>query len=209
MKLVIASPSPFARKARVALIEKAIPHDIVMDIPWNTDTAAPAHNPLGKIPVLILTDGSSIYDSRVIIQYLEATYPEPALLPADPLQRVSHHQVEALSDGICDAVVLLTVEGKRKAELQSRDWAARQHAKVDAGLREMARLLGENELFVGEDMGLADIAAGCALGYVSVRLIDLDWRRTYPALAAFSDRMEQRPSFQQTRPVPQQIAEIG
>lgn len=209
MKLVIATPSPFARKARVVLTEKAVPHDIIIDVPWNPGTTAPAHNPLGKIPILILEDGSAVYDNRVIVQYLEAACPAPTLLPEDPLDRITHLQVEALADGICDAIVLLTIETRRKPALQSADWTERQRAKVDAGVNCLAQRLGDRTWFAGDTMGLADIAAGCALGYLDVRLSDHGWRRDHPDLGAFSDRMEARASFRSSRPVAQQIAEIG
>lgn len=92
MKLVIASPSPYARKARVVLNEKGIDHEIVMDIPWARDTVAPSSNPLGKIPILLLDDGEVIHDSAVIVQYLEVVHPHPALLPDDPMKRLAHRK---------------------------------------------------------------------------------------------------------------------
>ena len=205
MKLVIASPSPYARKARVALNEKGIAHDIVMDIPWAPETVAPANNPLGKIPILLLDDGSVIHDSSVIVQYLEIVYPEPALLPADPMRRLEHRKIEVLADGICDAVVLIALEGNREPERRSTDWVTRQTAKIEAGLARLSERLGEQTWFLDDAMGIADIAAACALGYLGVRAGKLEWRDRHPNLSAFSDRMEDRPSFQVSVPYSQPI----
>lgn len=205
MKLVIASPSPYARKARVALNEKDIAHEIVMDIPWAPNTVAPASNPLGKIPILLLDDGGVIHDSSVIVQYLEVVYPEPPLMPADPMRRLEHRKIEVLADGICDAVVLIALEGNREPELRSADWVERQRAKTVAGLARLSALLGEGTWFIDDTMGIADIAAACALGYLGVRAGELEWRGKHPTLSAFSDRMEQRPSFQVSVPYSQPI----
>jgi glutathione S-transferase len=205
MKLVIASPSPYARKARVALIEKGIDHEVVMDVPWAPDTVAPASNPLGKIPILLLDDGEVIHDSAVIVQYLEAVYPEPPLLPADPMKRLEHRKIEVLADGVCDAVVLIALEGNREPELRSIDWVTRQKAKVVAGLARLSALLGEKTWFIDAEIGIADIAAACALGYLGVRAGDLGWRDKHPGLSAFSERMEARPSFQISVPYAQPI----
>lgn len=209
MKLIIASPSPFARKVRIALHEKALPFEEVMDVPWNPETVAPAHNPLGKIPVLLLEDGRAFYDSRVIMEYLETLDLPPRLIPLDPQGRLDVRQIEALADGICDAVVLIVLEQARKPGLQSADWIARQTRKVALGVAELARLLGQGPHFHGETLTLADIAAGVALAYLDLRLPDHRWRPDFPALAAFSDRLEARPSFARTRPFAQTIAPVG
>jgi len=209
MKLIIASPSPFARKARIALIEKGLPFEEVMDVPWNSDAVAPAHNPLGKIPVLVLEDGRAIYDSRVIVEYLETLGAPPPLIPADPVARVAVRQVEALADGVCDAVVLVVLEQNRRAGLQSGDWMARQRHKVELGTAELSWLLGQGTHFVGEGLTLADIAAGAALAYLDLRLPEYRWRAGFPTLAAFSDCMEARESFARTKPYAQAIAPVG
>jgi len=209
MQLIIASPSPFARKVRIALHEKGLPFEEVMDVPWNPDTVTPAHNPLGKIPVLLLDDGRAIYDSRVIVEYLETLEAPPALIPADPAARVAVRQIEALADGICDAVVLTVLEENRKPGLQSGDWLARQRRKIELGTAELARLLGERQHFVGEALSLADIAAGAALAYLDLRLPAYLWRPDYPTLVAFSARMEARESFACSKPHAQKIAPVG
>lgn len=209
MKLVIAKPSPYARKARVALIEKRIPFETVIDAPWNPGTEAPSFNPLGKIPVLVLDDGRVVHDSKVIVEYLETLEQPPRLIPTDPLLRVAHKQIEATADGICDAVVLLVLERARAPGLQSTDWIARQLGKVKAGTKALAGELGGRQWFVGAELGLADIAVGCMLGYLDLRLPEFGWRSRYPNLVAFAERIFARPSFAATIPEPQQIAEVG
>jgi glutathione S-transferase len=205
LQLVIASPSPYARKARVVLNEKGIAHEIIMDLPWAEGTVAPANNPLGKIPILLTDDGEAIHDSSVIVQYLELVHPEPPLLPTDPAGRLEHRKIEVLADGICDAIVLTALEGNREPELQSVDWVARQRVKIVAGLKRLAELLGDKTWFLDDRMGIADIAAACALGYIGVRAGDIKWRDKHPNLAAFSDRMEARPSFKISAPYSQPI----
>jgi glutathione S-transferase len=209
MKLVIAKPSPYARKARVALIEKRIPFETVIDAPWNPGTEAPSFNPLGKIPVLVLDDGRVVHDSKVIVEYLETLEQPPRLIPTDPLLRVAHKQIEATADGICDAVVLLVLERARAPGLQSTDWIARQLGKVKAGTKALAGELGGRQWFVGAELGLADIAVGCMLGYLDLRLPEFGWRSRYPNLVGFAERIFARPSFAATIPEPQQIAEVG
>jgi glutathione S-transferase len=209
MKLVIAKPSPYARKARVALIEKRIPFETVIDAPWNPGTEAPSFNPLGKIPVLVLDDGRVVHDSKVIVEYLETLEQPPRLIPTDPLLRVAHKQIEATADGICDAVVLLVLERARAPGLQSTDWIARQLGKVKAGTKALAGELGGRQWFVGAELGLADIAVGCMLGYLDLRLPEFGWRSRYPNLVAFAERIFARPSFAATITEPQQIAEVG
>ena len=208
MKLVIAKPSPFARKARIALLEKRIPFETVIDVPWNPGTNAPNSNPLGKIPILVLDDGRVIHDSKVIIEYLETLERPPRLIPLDPSQRVAHKQLEATADGVCDAVVLIVLERSRAPALRSADWIARQLRKVESGTKAIADELGARQWFVGSQLGVADIAVGCMLGYLDCRLAEFEWRSAYPNLVAFAESLLARPSFASTVPEPQQIAEV-
>ncbi len=209
LKLVIAKPSPFARKVRIALREKWIDYEEVMDVPWNPDTKAPSLNPLGKIPILICEDGHTVFDSSVIVEYLETLGQEPQLIPTTPAERVEVRQIEALADGVSDAVVLIVMESKRRADLISEDWLIRQRAKVDAGLKALADMLKDKKWFVGDHMSVADIAAACALAYADTRVPDVAWRTKHPGLVAFSDKMEKRPSFAATRPEPQDIVPLN
>ncbi len=208
MKLIIARPSPYARKARIALHEKGLAFEEHIDVPWNPDTVAVAHNPLGKIPILILDDGRVIHDSSVIVEYLD-TIAEPRLIPAEPGLRVRAREIETLAGGICDAVVLTVLEESRPPELQSKDWMTRQRRKIEQGTAALADALGSRDWFVQDGPTVGDIMAGCALAYMDLRRPDVDWRGAHPALVAFSERMEARPSFRQTRPETQEIAAVN
>lgn len=169
MQLIIAKPSPFARKVRIALREKDIPYEEVVSNPWNADALAPTHNPLGKVPVLLLEDGSAIYESYVIVDYLE-TLNGPSLMPPAQEDAISARQIDALAMGICDAVVLLVLEGQRPAKARSVDWIARQNAKVAAGVAGLSDSLAGRDWYIGDGLTLADISAGCALAYLDLRL---------------------------------------
>ncbi|MCE2762061.1 MAG: glutathione S-transferase N-terminal domain-containing protein [Acetobacteraceae bacterium] len=203
-RLISATPSPYARKVRIALIEKGIPFELQTEVPWHGSTATPAYNPLEKLPVLVLPDGTGIYESRFILEWLEHRHPSPRLLPDDPQDVLRARQIEVISDGICDAVVLLFFERMRDAP--SEEWMARQRRKVEGGVLALAERATDGFL-VGGRFGLADIAAGTVLRYLSVRFAEFDWAAMYPALAAMSARLEARPSFAATVPVPQKIVE--
>ena len=203
-RLISATPSPYARKVRIALIEKGVSFMLETEVPWHGTTATPAYNPLEKLPVLVLPDGTGIYESRFILEWLEVKHPTPRLLPDDPEDVLTARQVEVIADGICDAVVLLFFE--RMRPVPSEEWMARQRRKVEGGVRALAARVGEGFL-VGGRFGLADIAAGTALRYLAVRFSEFDWGAMYPALAAMSARLEARASFAATVPVPQMISE--
>ena len=205
MKLVIATPSPFARKARIALLEKCVAFEAVIDNPWNPGAQAPAYNPLGKIPILLTPDDGAIFDSKVIVEYAEAKWPAPPLLPLDAMQRVAARQVEAVADGVCDAVVLIVLERARPEGLRSADWIVRQRAKVEAGVADAERRLKDRPWFVGDAFGLADIAVGCMLGYLDLRLPEFAWRGIAPRLARWFDDVAARESFRTTLPSAQPI----
>jgi glutathione S-transferase len=207
LKLISATPSPFARKVRIALAEKGLPFELMTEVPWDRTTSTPKYNPLEKLPVLILEDGSSVYESSFILQYLELKYPQPPLLSGDVDGIIAARRLEVLCDGICDAVVLSFFEQMRSAEGRSQHWLDRQRRKIEGGAREMARLVGDRTFAVGDAFGLGDIAVGTALGYLLVRFPEFDWRSQYPDLAAFSARIEARPSFANTVPVRQMISD--
>ena len=205
MKLISATPSPYARKVRIALVEKAIPFELVTEVPWNDDTSLPAHNPLEKLPVLIPDRGPPVYHSSYIMEWIERRFPDPPLLPDDDDGILEHKRIEVIGDGICDAFILVFFERMRPVEHQSAAWMARQMRKVDGGIAELARTVGDQAFAVGDRFGLADIAAGPALGYMDVRFPELDWRGRHPELAAYTSRLFARPSFQATMPSPQTI----
>jgi glutathione S-transferase len=200
MKLIGSLTSPFVRKVRIVLSEKRIECDFEIDIPWSEDTRVGHYNPLGKVPVLLLDDNESLYDSRVIVEYLDTLTPVARLLPEDSRSRIMVKKLEALSDGICDAAALAVMEGRRPLEQQSGEWVARQKNKVRMGLHALAMDLGENHWLVGESYSLADIAAGCCLGYLNFRYPELAWREDYPNLARYDERLLKRTGFADTLP---------
>ncbi len=197
MKLITSLTSPFGRKIRILLQEKNLSCEIVEDIPWNADTVAPDYNPLGKIPVLVRDDGSSLFDSRVIVQYLDSLS-TPALIPADGEARIQVLRWEALADGISDAAAAVFIERRRDASLQSQDWIARQLGKVRAGLNEAQTLL-HGSTCTGS-FSLADIALLSSLGYLEFRLGGDLSLQDYPRLAAFWKSMQSRASVASTQP---------
>jgi glutathione S-transferase len=201
MKLVSSPTTPFGRKVRIVLLEKKIPFELILDVPWSPDTKVGEVNPLGKVPVLVLKDGDTLYDSRVIVEYLENVSPVGNLLPKEPGTRIAVRKIEALADGLIDAAALMFLEGKRPEEQQSKEWTSRQETKVLRALEALSGALGERVHLVGGKFSLADIAAGCALGYLDFRFSYIDWRNAHPNLASFAARLAERTSFKETMPV--------
>jgi len=138
-RLISATPSPYARKVRIALAEKGIPFELLTEVPWDSTTETPRHNPLEKLPVLLLPDGSSVYESHFILEWLELKHPTPPMLPPDIDGRLAAQRVEVVCDGVCDALVLLFMERNRAPEHRSTEWMARQQRKVEGGLRSVGR----------------------------------------------------------------------
>ncbi len=203
LKLISATPSPFARRVRIALIEKSLPFELLTENPWEQSTQTPQFNPLEKLPVLILKDGSSVYESNHILDYLDTKFPHPSLLPADLDDILAVREFEVLCGGICDAIVLILFERMRGEEKMSQLWFDRQRRKVEGGLREMSRLRSDRPWAVGTGFSRADIAVGVTVAYADIRYTDLNWRSLYPNLESASQALEARPSFADTRPVPQ------
>ena len=201
MKLITSPTTPFGRKVRIVLLEKKIPFELAMDIPWEADTQVSNFNPLGKVPVLVLKDGETLYDSRVIVEYLEHVSPVGQLIPPEAGSRIQTRKIEALADGITDAAALIFLEYKRDETQRSQDWMIRQQTKIFKGLEALAEALGERLNFIGNKLSLADIAAGCCLAYLDFRFPDIKWREAHPNLAAFYEKVGNRASFKQTAPV--------
>ncbi len=205
MRLISATPSPYARKVRIALAEKGVPFELLTEVPWNDDTTLPSHNPLEKLPVLLPDDEPPVYHSSHIMEWIERRHPHPPLLPRDDDGILAHKRVEVLADGVCDAFLLVFFERMRPPEHQSAPWIARQQRKIDGGLAELARIAAGRQHMVGDAFGLADIATGCMLGYFDVRYPELDWRGRHPELDRCTRPLFQRSSFQSTKPSPQVI----
>jgi len=200
MKLIMTPTSPFARKVRIVLAEKRIEYEQVVDSPWEVGTHVPDYNPLGMVPVLVLDDSHALFDSRVIVEYLDTVSPVAQLIPKDSRQRLAVRRWEALADGISDAAAAIFVEKKRPESQQSAEWIIRQEQKVFRGLEAMAEELGDKNWCTGEFFNLSDIAMGCALGYLDLRFPEIEWRIAHPVLTRLADKLSQRPSFKETLP---------
>ena len=199
MKLVGSLTSPFVRKVRIVLSEKRIVYDFDVDIPWESDTRVAEHNPLGKVPILIMDDGTTLYDSRVIVDYLDSANPVSRLMPEFNRERSMVKRWEALADGISDAASTIFLERKRPKSLQSTEWISRQQKKAMLGLEVAARDLGDKKWCEGNAYTLADISLGCTLGYLSFRFPEMKWRM-FPNLVRLVDTLEERASFIETAP---------
>ncbi len=200
MKLIASKTSPYARKVRVVLAEKRIDFEFVEENAWNADTTVHQFNPLNKVPVLVLDDGMPLFDSRVITEFLDGVSPVSRLFPESGRERIMVKRWEALADGIADAGVAVFLERKRPGSPDGEAWIARQRAKVDAGLAMAARDLGDKDFCHGVGLTVADISLACALFWLEFRLPEIDWRKQYPALAIWADRIGARASLADTRP---------
>lgn len=201
MKLLVSLPSPFGRKVRIVLAEKRIECDLeIVDLQAADNPVGP-HNPLGKIPTLILDNGTALYDSRVIVEFLDNISPTSRLIPESNRDRVAVRRWEALADGVLDAGVLVRYESQRPKAEQSADWTKKQLGKVERGLTQLAQDLGEKTWCHGEKYSLADIALGCCLGWLDFRRPGgVDWRTSHPGLVRHYEKLMQRPAFAETVP---------
>ncbi|MGA7776111.1 MAG: glutathione S-transferase [Paraburkholderia sp.] len=201
MKLIGSFASPFVRKARIVFAEKKIDYNLVLENVWAPDTTIHTFNPLGKVPCLVMDDGEAVFDSRVICEYVDTLSPVGKLIPASGRERVEVRCWEALADGLLEAGVLVRIEGvQREAEQRSEKWIARQRHKIDHGLVAMSQGLGSKTWCAGNRFSLADIAVGCALGYLDFRTPELNWREPYPNLDKLFQKLSQRQSFMDTMP---------
>ncbi len=198
MKLIGTVTSPYTRKVRVALAEKRMECEFITDVPNTPDSVVTRYNPLGKIPVMVLDDENTIFDSRVIVEYLDNASPGNRLIPEEKRPRIQVRRWEALADGCTDAAIALYNEKRKPAEQQSTEWVTRQQGKVDRALQAMADDLAAKPWCAGDFFTLADIAVGCCLGWLELRLSELPWRRNHPNLARLADKLAQRPSFKDT-----------
>lgn len=206
--LISATPSPFARMNRIAMIEKGIDFEIRNEVPWHSDTTeTPKHNPLEKLPIMLFDDGRDpIYDSAYIQEYIVQKYADkkPALLTGDLDTDLKARQIQTLSEGVLDAFVLANFEKARDKSKQSELWLARQERKIDGGLRAFEELAGGRpsgqEYLLGNMLTIADIAVGCTVAQVNFARIRPDWQEQYPELKSYWARLEERESFKSTTP---------
>ena len=202
MKLIGSLTSPYVRKVRVVLAEKKLDYNFVLEDVWGSD-AILASNPLGKVPVLVMEGAEAVFDSRVIVEYVDTLSPVGKLIPASGRERVEVRTWEALADGILDACVAARMEAvwaHRTEAQRCQAWIDRQQVRIAAALKSVSQGLGDRAYCVGTHFSLADIAVGCALGYLDFRFPDIDWRTPYPNLAKLNEKLMQRPSFSESVP---------
>jgi glutathione S-transferase len=203
MKLIGSTASPYVRKVRVVLAEKKLDYQLVLENVWADDTTISQSNPLGKVPCLVMDGAEAVFDSRVIVEYLDTLSPVGKLLPSSGRERAEVKTWEALADGLLDAAVLARLEatwaGRQDSE-RSQAWIDRQLAKVRQSLQAMAEGLGDKPYCSGIHLSLSDIAVGCALGWLEFRFPEISWREDHPNLGKLLDKLMLRPSFADTRP---------
>jgi glutathione S-transferase len=202
MKLIGSLTSPYVRKVRIVMAEKKLDYQHELEDVWASDKILKA-NPLGKVPCLVLPGGEAVFDSRVIVEYLDTRSPVSRLIPESSRERIEVRTWEALADGVLDAAILARLEQTwpgRSAEQRSQAWVDRQLNKVRVSLHAIAKGLGEKPWCSGIHLSLADIAVGCALDYLVFRFPQIEWRDTHENLARLADKLGTRQSFIDTRP---------
>lgn len=202
MKLLYTPNSPYARKVRVVAIEKHIEIQLEAVVLGAADSPLLQYNPLGKVPTLVIDEEVALYDSRVIVEYLAARTPVNQLLPGETKLKVEVMRWEALADGVCDAAVAIVLEHRKPEAEQSAATLKKQMLKVENGLAVLNKDLSKKKWCVNETFSLADIAVGCLLGFIDLRLKELRWQEQYPTLAKHFTILSKRPSFKETAPIP-------
>jgi glutathione S-transferase len=204
MKLIGAVTSPYVRKVRIVMAEKKLDYQFVTEDVWAADTSITQSNPLGKVPCLVMEGGEALFDSRVIVEYVDTLSPVGKLIPPTGRERAEVKTWEALADGVLDAAILARLEASwagRKDSERSTAWIDRQLKKIHDSLAAMERALQDRQYCTGTHMSLADIAVGCALGYLDFRFAHIDWRSEHANLAQLYERLAQRQSFKDSAPV--------
>ena len=203
MKLIGSATSPYVRKVRIVMAEKKLDYQFVLEDVWSATTAISLSNPLGKVPCLIMEAGEAIFDSRVIVEYLDTLSPVGKLLPTQGRERAEVKTWEALADGVMDAALLARLEATwagRSDEQRCGAWIARQMEKIDTALNVMSKGLGDKTYCSGVHFSLSDVAVGSVLGYLDFRFPEVQWRDTRPQLARLYEKLALRPSFVETQP---------
>ena len=203
MKLIGSANSPYVRKVRIVMAEKKLDYQFILEDVWAANTTISASNPLGKVPCLVMEGGEAVFDSRVIVEYLDTLSPVGKLIPSQGRERAEVKTWEALADGLLDAAILARLEATwagRSAQERSDAWIERQMGKIEATLKAMSTGLADKAFCSGIHLSLSDVAVGCALGYLDLRFPQINWRETYPNLAKLQEKLVQRPSFIETQP---------
>lgn len=203
MKLLGSTSSPYVRKVRIVMAEKKLDYAFVTENVWGSDTKIAQSNPLGKVPCLVMEGAEALFDSRVIVEYVDTLSPVGKLIPTMGRERAEIKTWEALADGLLDASIVARLEatwpGRTKAQ-RSQAWIDRHMVKVMDAVKAMGQGLGEKPYCAGVHLSLADIAVGCALGYLDFRFPEIDWRTDNPNLVKLYDKLMLRPSFVDTMP---------
>jgi glutathione S-transferase len=203
MKLIGSVTSPYVRKVRIVMAEKKLDYQFVTEDVWSAQTTIHASNPLGKVPCLVMEGGEAVFDSRVIVEYLDTLSPVGKLIPVAGRERAEVKTWEALADGLLDAALTARMEAVwtgRQDTQRSQAWIDRHLDKIQHALKAMSHGLGDKAFCSSVHLSLSDIAVGCAVGYLDFRFPQIDWRTLYPNLHKLYDKLAQRPSFQDTLP---------
>ena len=204
MKLIGSSSSPYVRKVRIVMAEKKLDYNYVIENVWAADTNISESNPLGKVPCLVMEGAEALFDSRVIVEYLDTLSPVGKLIPTLGRERAEVKTWEALADGVLDAALVARLEatwdGRTRVQ-RCQPWIDRQLAKIDTSLKAMSKGLAEKPFCTGIHLSLGDIAVGCALGYLEFRFPQITWRSDHANLVKLQDKLMLRPSFADTAPV--------
>ena len=203
MKLIGSETSPYVRKVRIVMAEKKLDYQFVLEDVWSADTTMAQANPLGKVPCLVMEGGEAVFDSRVIVEYLDTLSPVGKLIPSSGRERAEVKTWEALSDGLLDACVLARMEATwsgRADNERSQAWIDRQMSKVHLVFKAMSTGLADKPFCSGVHFSLSDVAVGCALGYLDLRFAHIDWRASHANLAKLQDKLMARSSFVESLP---------
>lgn len=187
-----SAASPYARKVRIAAALTGVALDLVDASTTDPADSLRVQNPLGKVPTLILDGGEIIYDSRVIVDYLDSVAGGGKLIPLDPAARIAALTFQALGDGVNDAALLIRYESARPETLRSSDWIALQAGKVERALGALERDPPSGPITIGH------IALASALGYQDIRFGGA-WRKTHPALVSWLEAFSREvPAYETT-----------
>lgn len=198
MKLFYTPTSPYARKARIVIRERGLMNqsEEILATPYQDDPKLLAVNPAGLVPTLALDDGTSLIDSILICEYLDATANGPQLRHAHGQERWNDQHATTLAQTIMDFAVAATMEDRRTDGVPSSSFIARKKEKIKRCLLSLA----EKSNAPTNSPSLGDIATVCALSYLDLRLSDLDWRTQRSDLIDWHIQIESRPAFTQTLP---------
>lgn len=200
MKIFFSASSPYVRKCLVAAHELGVADRIERLTnaahPINRDPAIVQTNPLGQVPTFFANDGTALFDSIVICEYLDASF-NGTLFPRSGLQRWARLREHSVADGILGAALLARYEGTLRPEaLRWPDWTRSQLDKIRSSLQ----WVEDNATDLNGRVDIGALSLACALGYLDFRFGDLDWRKQVPATAQWYEGFSKRPSMQATIP---------